>query len=224
MMKIRGYKNTSRLEYIVNNCYGKDVLHLGCTNSPETKRRLNEDTLIHDKIVNVAKSVIGIDLDEYALQLMRDAGRNNLYYGNVEQLSNIELPIEKYDTIVCGELIEHLPNPGLMLEGCRSLLKHNGELIISTQNTFAMKRFFRVMLFGQEIIHKEHTAYFSPATLDRLCSMYHFDIGELYYYNAEEGDFYAKQKTKSKILNNILKLGVLAPLSDGMVLKLRHES
>jgi len=43
---------------------------------------------------------------------------------------------EKFDTIVLGEIIEHLENPGACLEGCRRALKPGGRIIISTPEYF----------------------------------------------------------------------------------------
>jgi len=45
-----------------------------------------------------------------------------------------EMPIssDSYDSVICTEVIEHVPEPGKLLDECRRVLKDNGKLIISS--------------------------------------------------------------------------------------------
>lgn len=68
---------------------------------------------------------------EYASQLLTTAtpsGRVNCRVGNVLELE----PVPTYDMISCGELLEHLEQPQLLLAKLRALLKPGGTIFLTT--------------------------------------------------------------------------------------------
>ncbi|MGE4421839.1 MAG: class I SAM-dependent methyltransferase [Pseudodesulfovibrio sp.] len=52
------------------------------------------------------------------------------------QIINSFFEPSSFDTIIAGELIEHLENPASFLRGCLSILKDSGKLLITTPNPY----------------------------------------------------------------------------------------
>jgi len=55
------------------------------------------------------------------------------------KLENVAIE-QKFDIIVCGELIEHIENPGLMLDGIKRFMNDDRILIITTPNPCSKKK------------------------------------------------------------------------------------
>ena len=57
----------------------------------------------------------------------------------IQDLNNEKWEIKgKYNTIIAGEIIEHIENPSLFLKNCHRYLKENGRLILSTPNATSL--------------------------------------------------------------------------------------
>lgn len=63
-----------RDDYLLNLAKGRKVLHIGCTDWPYTEEKIENGTLFHDKLVKVAKKVVGIDISEEGVKVMRKGG------------------------------------------------------------------------------------------------------------------------------------------------------
>lgn len=170
----------SREAFIIEHCTGKSVLHLGCVDSPFLENRLSNGSLLHVKISKVASDLYGVDLDGAGLEMLRAHGFRHLYEGNVERLEDLELQ-RKFDVIVAGEILEHVPNPGLFLNSAREHLQTDGRLIItvpSAQNVKVLANALR----GREVVHAHHIAYYSPRTLTHLLQMHGYVVESLQPY------------------------------------------
>lgn len=77
---------------------------------------------------------------------------------------------EKFDVVFAGELIEHLPNPGLFLKAAQKVLKPDGLIVLSTPNTFSASKIIRVMqmITNDPPENPDHTIYFTPQRLGTL--------------------------------------------------------
>lgn len=174
--------------FITNMCKkSKRVLHIGCTNSPNCIRRWDNGSLLHKKIINDVESsggtVVGIDLDGDAIGWLK----NKMPAADLRVVDACYLQehfSEEFDLIIAGDVIEHLPNPGLFLEACANVLSDQGKLVITTSNTFSIIRFAKALLF-HEAVHDEHTAYYSHKTLSRLLAMSNLKPVAFGYYRSE---------------------------------------
>jgi SAM-dependent methyltransferase len=74
-----------------------------------------------------------------------------------------------FDTIICGEFIEHLENPYKFLRDCRKLLQNNGLLILSTPNPAGFPMFFAELLqINRFFFGPYHTFAFLPRWVQRM--------------------------------------------------------
>ncbi len=160
-----------RLDEISKYCRGKKVLHLGCADSPYTQTAIEAGSLLHFELEKIAGELYGFDFDDASLNILRERGSTNLYVADLEHLENTELD-ETFDVIVAGEMIEHLNNPGLFLDGIKRFMDGNTRLLVTTINAYCGMRFFRYGLtkrYGRnEPVHPDHVAYYSYSTLSLL--------------------------------------------------------
>ena len=89
-------------------------------------------------------------------------------HGDVKNIVSI-LHGEKFDTILCGELIEHLENPYSFLRNLQALLNDEGLLILSTPNPFGFPAFVCEMLHLKKFFYTtDHTYLFPPRWVRRI--------------------------------------------------------
>ncbi|MDA8244175.1 MAG: class I SAM-dependent methyltransferase [Elusimicrobia bacterium] len=77
------------------------------------------------------------------------------------------LPAGRFDLITLYDVLEHLPNPGAVLEVCRRLLKPGGKIFVQVPNIDSLGR----RVFGPFWIHIDvprHITHFDVKTLRRL--------------------------------------------------------
>lgn len=174
----------SRWQFILDRCKGRKVLHLGCIGetdgSLEVKAAAYErGRVLHPHLINAASEVVGIDLNEPAVEMLRARfGVTSLFVADVQRLDEISLT-DRFDVIVFGDLIEHLSSPGLALDGIRRFMTDQSELIISTPNAFALLANVRYSL-GRYREGAEHVAAYSKFTLPTLLERHQLKLTELF--------------------------------------------
>jgi 2-polyprenyl-3-methyl-5-hydroxy-6-metoxy-1,4-benzoquinol methylase len=168
----------SRDEKILEVCRGKRVLHLGCvgfTDCPMAdKIRLARQSL-HQRLTENSEC-LGVDLDAETLaQLQAQQVFSNVVVGNVEQLELLPANLPKFDVVVAGDIIEHLSNPGKMLDGVSRWLRPGGVLIVSAPNSMGLPAFVRY-LFGRFREGLQHVLCFNPITLAQLLERHGYQV------------------------------------------------
>ncbi|NJP07611.1 MAG: methyltransferase domain-containing protein [Chloroflexaceae bacterium] len=88
--------------------------------------------------------------------------------GDVQDIAHI-LAGRQFDSILCGELIEHLENPYQFLRDVHGLLADHGRLILSTPNPLGFPVFVCELLRIKRFFYTRwHTYYFLPRWVERL--------------------------------------------------------
>lgn len=169
--KLPRLKAVKRNEYLVSKCKGLKVLHLGAVD-------YNNGAYcgLHRALMNVADTVIGIDIDNVGIERARAEGIQNIFYGNLEDLGRVNIQ-EEFDVIAASGVIEHLSNPGLFLDGVKRFFSPRTEMVIETPNAFSVHRFILALL-NLEYVHSEHVFYFSLVTLRSLLERHGYLITE----------------------------------------------
>jgi len=160
-----------REQFLISKCIGKRILHLGAVDF-----YMGGVCGLHRKLMDVADSLIGIDIDSNGIELAKTEGVENIYCADLEKLQELNINAT-VDTIVAGEVIEHLSNVGLFLEGIKKFFNPNTEMILTTPNAFSFHRFF-FSLRRFEYVHPDHTCYYSYRTLRYLLQRHGFVIRE----------------------------------------------
>lgn len=180
------FEMTQRVEFLTQICAGKKVLHLGCTNYPYTKDSIANKMLLHFDLAKVAKEIYGFDGDQSGIDILKAAGVEKLFQVDLENLALVPLE-ETFDVIIAGEIIEHLSNPGLFLNGIQRFMNGNSQLIITTINAYCVFRFLIYALRGKggenEPVHPDHVAYYSYRTLSLILKRENLQVKEFLFYD-----------------------------------------
>jgi SAM-dependent methyltransferase len=175
-----------RVDFIKQICVGKKVLHLGCTDHPYTQRAIENDMLLHFKLEKTARELYGFDYDQEGIDVLSKAGGKNLFRADLEKLDEIKLD-ETFDVIIAGEMIEHLSNPGLFLQGIQRFMNPETSLVITTINAYSAMRFVMYGLRGRgganEPVHLDHVAYYSYSTLKLAIRREMLEVKKFYFYD-----------------------------------------
>lgn len=199
----------SKRTAILTRCKGKKVLHLGCVghNDSDLEGRMKASpSSLHVELSEIAE-VTGIDISADAIEELRKLDIcTNILAGNVEELDVLNLKAE-YDVIVIGDLIEHLSNPGRMLDGVRKLCTAETEVILTTPHAFGLAPFLR-HLTGTFREGLQHVMTFNLDNLGHLIQRHGFRITEAgTCYQAETNTSSLKFKIGSKLFEWFPKFG-----------------
>lgn len=173
-------KSPSRASVIEEYTTG-DVLDVGVVQHDIEKT--SNETWLHEKIYDFddVKEVVGIDMLAEEIELLQERGYN------VQEQDAEKMQFDrKFDTIVAGELIEHLSNTGKFLEKASQHLRSGGLLIITTPNTFNILRFLYLIKNGEVPCNAEHTGWYDPKTLNQLVQRYDFDKKAIDIFSFED--------------------------------------
>src|SRR5690349_4708162 len=102
---------------------GKDILDIGCAVG------YSKSDWMHKNIKSIAKSIVGLDLNQKSVEDIRKMGFE-VEQGNAQEF-NLN---RKFNLVHAGELIEHLDNPGGFLESVKKHLDNDGVLLLTTPN------------------------------------------------------------------------------------------
>jgi SAM-dependent methyltransferase len=158
-----------REDYLKRLCTGRSILHLGFADAIHYQAALEEGRHLHAVLKEVTSPdrIYGVDIDEDKVRHFRELWKDdNLLVGSVEKLQDLPLN-QTFDFIVVGELIEHLNNPGLMLEGVRRFMRPDSRLVITTPNALGLKYQLHA-LAGNDRSHGDHCVMFSFSTMNTL--------------------------------------------------------
>jgi 2-polyprenyl-3-methyl-5-hydroxy-6-metoxy-1,4-benzoquinol methylase len=135
-----------------------------------------------ERLVAQGSAVVGLELDPQAA----DGARRWCEQVIVGDAEAVELPFEpgSFDAIVCGDLIEHLRDPGAFLARVRPLLRPDGRLVLSTPNvanwTIRLSLLFgRFRYTERGILDRTHTHLFTKATLVECLEQAGYEVERL---------------------------------------------
>lgn len=159
--------NPVRLDYVARRAplMGVAALDVGCGGG-----------LLSEALAKSGAHVTAIDLAPNLLKVARLHGlESGIKVGYrqvaVEVLAD-ELPVG-FDVITCMEMLEHVPDPGAIVEACARLLKPGGRLFLSTLNRTPAA--FALAIVGAEYVARLlpkgthlYRDFIKPAELARM--------------------------------------------------------
>ena len=139
-----------RLRMLAEQCRGKSVLDVGCAQLPNPYFRADQN-------------VVGLDIHP-----ARPAGRY-IEHLTGDICTQDVLGERRFDTIVLGEVIEHVQCPHTLLRRLGPHLANDGLLILSTPNPLGFPVVLCEYLCTRRFFYThEHEYYFAPRWLWRL--------------------------------------------------------
>ncbi|MGI9119856.1 MAG: class I SAM-dependent methyltransferase [Acidimicrobiales bacterium] len=155
-----------RVTDIVALTRGPVVLDIGCSGGHEDdKAETASPDWLHGALLASFEKVVGIDNSETKVRFLLDHGFSDVVTGNAEDFS-LE---DRFDTIVAGEVIEHLVDPARFLRNAASHLAPGGQIVLSTPYHAGLYNVLYAWLkFPKTTGNPEHTMWFCPTTMKRL--------------------------------------------------------
>lgn len=158
-------QTVDRMKYLAKHATGKVVLHIGCTGQ------------LDKELCRVAKKCYGID--NQALD------RPDFIQCNLDELAVNPLPLcDGVEVIVCGEVLEHLSNPGWFLSSLAQTYK-NIPVLFTVPNAMCAGGAEWLLKRGRENVHRDHVAYYSYTTLKTLLGRYGYTIVRHFWYGGK---------------------------------------
>ena len=111
---------------ITGSLEGKQVIDVGCGGG-----------ILAESLAQQGASVTGIDLAEKSLSVAKLHGLESGVKVNYEAISAEDIAARepgRYDVVTCMEMLEHVPDPGAIVQACATLVKPGGHVFFSTIN------------------------------------------------------------------------------------------
>ena len=162
-----------KIEFITSRCLGKTVLDIGCVQ--HNTEMVDNIFWVHKAIKSVASELIGLDYLQKEVIELNKMGYNTVH-GDAE---NFDMG-RKFDTIVAGDLIEHLNNYGNFLECCKNHMHQDSCLIITSANPWHWHKIIRAC-FNEVPVNFEHTCWMTPVCLSQLSERFGLNVTQTKY-------------------------------------------
>lgn len=161
--------NPLRLAWIENlvHLQGLRVLDVGCGGG-----------ILADAMARKGADVLGIDLASKALKVAQlhalEAQTEGVTYQEISAEALAAEQPSSFDVVTCMEMLEHVPDPSLVVKACATLVKPGGHVFFSTINRNAKAFLFAIV--GAEYVLNllprgthEYAKLIKPSELSGYC-------------------------------------------------------
>ena len=161
----------AKIELLEQLATGRQVLHLGAVG--ETGSSIDQvldrsPRSFHASLSQVADRCVGIDTNREAVEALTQAGIfDNLMFADATTLERDEIPLDRLDVIVAGDIVEHLSNPGELLGNAARLADPGTLFALTTPNALGLPSFLRY-LRGGVVDGGDHVLSFNRYSLENL--------------------------------------------------------
>lgn len=163
-----------RLAFLADRCRGKRVLDIGCVAHDEA--RMDSPQWLHAKLASVAERCVGVDVLQGGVDAMKQRGFEAITHDLATGLGPLEEHLP-FDTIVAGELIEHIGDLDMLFRTTAVALAPDGVLILTTPNPYAPSR-VRAGQRGLVWENVDHIVYAFPSGIAELAERHGLVLSE----------------------------------------------
>ena len=103
--------------------------------------------IMADALASYFKKVVGIDIDENAIQFARSTFRRPNLEFSLQDCLNLDFTDEAFDLVVCAHVYEHVPDAGRLLEEIHRVLRPGGICYFAAGNRLAVREPHYGLLF-----------------------------------------------------------------------------
>jgi len=187
----------NRVDFILEQCLKKRVLHIGFTDYPFTAQKIKDGTLLHLQLQNVCDSLVGMDLEENSIQHYVSITKDEkAYQGDITEEYPEPVIDFKPDLILLTEVLEHLPDPYKAIDILHKTFPAGTKVLVTVPNYTSLDNL--AASFNKiESIHPHHHWYFSPYTLCQLLDDKKFELNQLHF-----GMYYQPKSSINPVLKN----------------------
>jgi SAM-dependent methyltransferase len=132
---------------------GRRVLDVGCRYGALTRSYVE------------GNEVVGVDVDREALA---EAAKLGIETHWADADAPLPFPDESFDVVVAGELLEHIRDPGGLVDEAARVLRPGGRLVASVPNGFRLKHRLRFLAGREPEEDPTHLHLFSERAVRRL--------------------------------------------------------
>jgi hypothetical protein len=187
----------NRVDFILNYCRNKTVLHIGFADYPFTEQRIEDKSLLHLQLKEVAKTTYGSDNNLKAVEkYILLTGDKQIAQGDLMNMPVVENTNTDFDIILLGEVLEHLKNPHQAAQNLYNSFPAGTFFLVTVPNYTSLDS-FAGSLNNKESIHPDHYWYFSPYTLLRMFPPEQFSMEEIMF-----GMYFQKGKRINFVLRH----------------------
>jgi Methyltransferase domain len=160
----------------------RQVLHLGAvgeTMSSLEQKVLGIQTSVHASITRDASKCVGVDYDADAVEAIQRSGAfTNIICRDIFELKRDDIELDSIDCIVAGDVLEHMANPGLMLDVIGSICDPGTELVVTVPNSQGLPQFLRYVM-TKPIEGADHKISFNVYSLRNLLQDRGWDVTDV---------------------------------------------
>jgi hypothetical protein len=157
-----------KTKHLLSVSSNKVVVHLGCTDWPNQIEQISKQNLLHIKILNATKKVIGVDVDVDGINhLQKLYPEKDFICGDVSTSNKVQQELIDYfpDYLLVPDVLEHIENSRNFLVAIEKVLSKTGATaVFTTPNAFALKTFIPA-LFGVDFTHPDHCSIHNEFTI-----------------------------------------------------------
>jgi SAM-dependent methyltransferase len=199
---------------------GRRVLHLGCTDWPITESKAKTNQLLHLKLVNVARQVVGLDYSREGLEALGRLTDAPLRFCDLtKDCSELLQSLGQFEVILCCDVLEHIANFEGALLNIKRFMAPDSLLIVTVPNSFAVSKVLYVLAGNREKQHPEHTCSFSLGNLQQLLARFGLVViraDGFAYYSESPGPVRAK-----KLIHSLLNTFGRPGLADELMVRVK---
>ena len=175
-------KSTTAIYDLLEDDYDHRMMHRIPVAASVVRHEFVKEACKDKVVLDIGGSGPLAELIKQSAKSYQNIDKNNA--DHCVDLDKTKVPIiDGIELVICGEVVEHLSNPGLFLDG---LSEYKVPVIFTVPNSFT-KIGTRWIKKGIENVNADHVAYYSYYTFSNLLKRHGFKIDGFSWYNGEPG-------------------------------------